>query len=155
MASAEDQCADEHRGDLAAVVGADGLGDEAGRAGAEEIEGREDEVEDERADRDTADQRRIAELADDGEIDHADQRRRQIGERHRHGDGEDAAMGHREGSDGKVGGHQRTPGWRRPLLSRSCAGGAAAGGDQPLRRPTLRRRMISQIGTTMTAPRRK
>ena len=50
------------------------------------------------ADRHAADQRRIAELADDAEADDADERRRQIGERHRQRDGEHAAVGYLEGS---------------------------------------------------------
>ncbi len=105
---------DEHRGadddgkqqgaigggaDLVAVVGAERLGDQPGRARAQEVEGGEDEIEDQRADRDAANQRRIAQLADDAEIDHADQRRRQIGERHRHGDRQNAAMRDLEGPD--------------------------------------------------------
>ena len=49
---------------------------------------------------DVTDQSRIAEVADDAEIDHADQRRRQVGHRHRDGDGEDAAVGDFEGAAG-------------------------------------------------------
>ena len=102
----EDQGAGEPGGGLAPVAGADRLRDQAGGAGAEEIEGDEDDVEDQRADRHAADQRRVAELADHAEVDHADQRRREVGERHRHGDGEHAAMGDLEGADEGGGVHR-------------------------------------------------
>ncbi len=72
------------------------LGDEAGRAGAEEVEGGEDQVEDDGAGGEAADQRRVAVLADDRGIDNADQRRRQVGDHHRHGDAEHQPVRHRE-----------------------------------------------------------
>ena len=68
------------------VAAPERLGNEACRAGAQEIEGRKDDVEDDGAGRQAAEQRGITEMADDGRVDEADQRRRQIGERHRHGD---------------------------------------------------------------------
>jgi len=74
-ADGKDERAVERCGDLAAVAGTECLGDEAGGAGAQEVERQEDDVEDQPADRDAADQRRVAELADDAEIDDADERR--------------------------------------------------------------------------------
>ncbi len=90
--------APEHRLFLQLVAAPESLGDEAGGAGAQEIEGGEDDIEDQRAGRQPAEQRRVAELADHRRIDDAEQRRRQIGERHRHGDGEHRAVGDDEGS---------------------------------------------------------
>jgi hypothetical protein len=84
---------------IAAVAGAVRLGREAGRAAPQEVESGEDDVEDDRADRDAADQRGVAEPADDGGVDEPDQRRREIGERHRRGDGEHAAVRHLERPD--------------------------------------------------------
>ena len=88
----------EHRLFLGGVAAAEGLGDETGRAGAQEIEGGEDDVEDERAGGQAAEQRGVAELADHRRVDQAEQRRRQIGERHRHGDGEHRTVGDDERS---------------------------------------------------------
>ena len=73
------QRAPEHRLHLAAVLRAERLRRQPGRAGAQEIEGGEDEVEDQRADRQPAEQRRIAEPADDRRVGQAEQRRRQEG----------------------------------------------------------------------------
>jgi hypothetical protein len=50
-------------------------------------------------DGDAADQGRIAEPADDGRVHEADQRRREVGKRHRQGNGEHAAVGHLERLD--------------------------------------------------------
>ena len=87
-----DDGAQQHRLLLDGVAASERLRDEAGRAGAQEVEGRKDDVENDRAGRQPAEQRGIAEMADDGRIDEADQRRRQIGERHRHRDRQDRAV---------------------------------------------------------------
>ncbi len=81
---------------LGLVAAAERLRDQTGGAGADEVEGGEDDVEHQRAGGEAADQRRVAELADDGGIDQAEQRRGQIGERHRHGDRQHRAMRDRE-----------------------------------------------------------
>ena len=126
---------------LAAVVGAHRLGDEAGGAGAEEIEGSEDEIEDQRTDRHAADQRRIAELADDAEIDDADDRRGQVGERHRHRDGEHATVGDFEGA-AEGGGVHRT---RR--VERRVTGITTGRPDnrQTIRQPPRRNMVASSV----------
>ena len=90
--------------------------------GAQEIEGGEDDVEDQRADGKAAEQRGVADLADHADIDDADERRRQIGERHRHRDGEHAAMGDGEGSLALVGSHGA-------LVSGSAVVGRAMAGE--------------------------
>ena len=68
------------------VAASERLRDQARRSGAQEVEGRKDDVENDRASRQPAQQRGVAEMADHGRVDEADQRRRQIGKRHRHGD---------------------------------------------------------------------
>ena len=88
----DDDGAQQHRPLFDGVAAPERLRDQAGRAGAQEVEGREDDVEDDGAGRQAAEQRGIAEMADDRRIDKADQRRRQIGERHRHGDRQHRAV---------------------------------------------------------------
>ena len=92
IASADDDGAQQHRLLLDGVATPERLGDEARRAGAQEIEGRKDDVENDGAGRQAAEQRGVAEMADDRRVDQADQRRRQIGERHRHGDRQHGAV---------------------------------------------------------------
>jgi hypothetical protein len=103
-AGGEDDRAPEHRLLFGLVLAAEGLGDEAGGAGTQEVERREDDVEDDRADGEAADQRGVAELADHRRVDDAEDRRRQEGQRHRHRDGKDHAVGHLEGArDTRIG----------------------------------------------------
>ena len=93
----DDRRPPEHRLFFDCVTAAESLGDERGRAGAQEIEAGEDHVEDNGARCQAAQQRGIAELPDDRRVDQADQRRRQIGERHRHRDRQDRPVGDVEG----------------------------------------------------------
>ena len=74
------------------------LRNQAGRRGAQEIEGGEDQIEQDGADGQAADQRRIAQPADNRHVHQAQQRRGQIGKRHRNGDRQDQAVRHRKGS---------------------------------------------------------
>ena len=94
----ERQCAPEHGLLLERVAPPHRLRDEAGGSGPEEVEGGEDEIEDDGAGGKAADQGRVAELADDRRVDHADQRRRQIGDHHRNGDAEHQPVRHHEPS---------------------------------------------------------
>jgi len=85
--------APQHRLLLQRVAASEGLSDEAGGARAQEVEGGEDDVEDQRSRRKAAEQRRIAELADHRRVDDAEQWRRQIGKRHRNGDRQHRTVG--------------------------------------------------------------
>lgn len=85
--------APEHRLFLQGIAAPKRLCDEPGGARAQEIERGEDDVEDQCAGRQAAKQGGIAELADDSRVDQAEHRRRQIGKRHRHGDGEHGTIG--------------------------------------------------------------
>ena len=73
----DDQRTPENRLLLRLVAAAEGLRHQPGGGGAQEIEGGEDQVEEDRADREPGKQRRLAETADDGGIDQTEQRRRQ------------------------------------------------------------------------------
>ena len=86
ITSDDDDGAQQHRLLFDRIAAPEGLGDEAGRAGAQEIEGRKGDVEDDGAGGQPTEQRGVAEMADHGRIDEADHRRRQIGKRHRDGD---------------------------------------------------------------------
>ena len=88
--------APEHRLFLARVIAPEGLRHQAGRARAQEVERREDHVENDRAGGEAAEQGGVAELSHDRCVNEAEHRRRQIGERHRHRDGERQAVGHLE-----------------------------------------------------------
>ena len=131
----DQQRADEDGIHLGAVLRPESLRGQSGGAGAQEIEDREDDVEDDGADRDAPDQRRLAEPSDGGGVDDPDQRQREVGERHRHGEAEDRAVRHREGTDG--GGRRSHSGERFP------------------RPPNFRSRMSRKIGTTISAPIRR
>jgi hypothetical protein len=95
---AQQEGAPEHGLLLGLVSPPEGLGDETGRRRAKEVEGREDDVEDDRADGEPADQGGIAQLADHRHVDDAEQRGRQVSERHRHRDRKHHAVGDREGA---------------------------------------------------------
>ncbi len=76
------------------VVASKRLSNKASRSGANEIEAGEDDIEYNGASGKAAKQRGVTELANDGGIHQSEQWRRQIGERHRNGDGQDRAMRH-------------------------------------------------------------
>ena len=73
--------AHQERAGLGDLAGAAGLGDEAGGAHAQEAEDPVDRGEDDGAEADRADRRRLAELADDRGVDRAEDRDRGVGER--------------------------------------------------------------------------
>ena len=93
----------EHRLLLQLVAPSEGLRDQARRSRAQKVEGGEDQVERQRAGGKAAEQRGVAELADHRRVDNAEKRRRQIGERHRHGDGQHRSVGDDEMSRGGLG----------------------------------------------------
>jgi hypothetical protein len=93
--------APEHRLFLRFVAPAEGLRYEPRRACANEIEGGEYDVEDQRARRQPSEKGCIAELSDDCGIDQAKQGRGQIGERNRDGDGKNRAVGDGERPHGR------------------------------------------------------
>ena len=86
------QRAQEYRAQFHPVVGAQRLGRQARRSHAQEAEAPEDEIEDQRAQRHAADQRRIGQTADDAGIDGAQQRRGDVGEDDRSGQPPDPAV---------------------------------------------------------------
>ena len=104
-ADRQDEGAIERRRDRPSVPCPQRLRHQAGGSGPQEVEGQEDDVEDQSADGNAANQRRVAEAADDAEADDADERRRQVGERHRQGDGEDASVGDGERLRRRTRGH--------------------------------------------------
>ena len=92
---------------LQRIAAPESLGDEAGGAGTQEVEGGENDVEHQRARGQAAEEGGVAELPDHRRVDDAEQRRRQIGERHRHRNRQHRAIGDDEGSGVDLGRTQR------------------------------------------------
>jgi len=84
---------DREMAGIVRIAATEGLGHECRGAGAQEVEAGEDHVEGHRACRQSAEKGRIAELADNSGADKPDEGRRQIGQRHRHGDRQHRAVG--------------------------------------------------------------
>ena len=85
-AARDHQPAHQQRAGLRRLAGAAGLGDEPGGAHAQEAEDPVDRGQDDRAEPDRADRRRLPELADDGGVDRAEDRDRRVGDDDRHRD---------------------------------------------------------------------
>ena len=92
---------------VARVLGADGLGGEPRRADAQEISQREDDVEQQRAEHQPAQQARIAQPPDDRDIDNADQRLGDEGHRGGQGDLPHIGVVHGKRMLGTRGRHKR------------------------------------------------
>ncbi len=105
----------QHRLLARRIVPATRLRYETGRAGAQEVERAEDQIEDDGARRQTAERRRLSQPSDDGSVDDADQGRRHEGERRRQGDGKDRPVGQRRGDI------SRSPGRRCHAGRKSCS----------------------------------
>ena len=127
--SRDDERAEKNRDQLLFIASAKSLCRQAGRTGAQEIEGDEDDVEDNRANRYAAKKRGVSELSDHCGVDDANEGDRDIGERHRHGEAEDHTVGDVEGTNGLLG-----------LHSGRCLP------------PSLNNRLRMKSGTTTSAP---
>ena len=138
----KEQGAREHGALLDRVAGAERLRRERHRAHAQEAEQPEEGVEHQRGHRDAAEEVRLAEPPDRRGADDAEQRRRQVGEHRRPGDGEDAGVGDDRWASGRCG-HQS--------VSFSALWRAHEPHDQPDRHDDRRRR----AGDSATASARR
>ena len=82
----DDDCPPEDRLLFHRVFRTHGLCNQSGRAGTQEIEYRQQEIEDQRANRQTADQLGLSHLADNAHIDKSEKRRGDRSKRHGNGD---------------------------------------------------------------------
>ena len=93
-ANGDDQGADERRALLGGVAGAKGLRGEPRRPHAQKTETPEDKVENDGGGGDRAEKMRLAEPANNRRVGDAEQRRRQMGERHRQREPHHAGVAH-------------------------------------------------------------